>query len=220
MIFEHNDRIVFAGDSITDMDSVKPVGEGLFDKLGFGYVRMVENLLSSVYPEVYLRVTNSGISGNTSRDLLKRFNSDVVELNPDWVSICIGVNDVWRQFDTPAHLDYQVMPDEYEKNVEEMILSIKDKVKGIFIMSPYYMEPNKNDWMRARMDEYGAICKKLAKKHGCTFIDLQAMFDEYFKHRHSTFIAWDRVHPNQIGALAIAREFLKHCDFDFNHQAI
>lgn len=218
MIFEHNDRIVFAGDSITDADSVKPVGEGLFNNLGVGYVRMVENLLSSVYPEVYLRVTNAGIAGNTSKDLLNRFERDVVEMNPDWVSICIGVNDVWRQFDTPAHLDYQVMPEEYEQNVEKMILAVKDKVKGIFIMTPYYMEPNKGDWMRARMDKYGAICKKLAEKYGCIFIDIQTMFDEYFKHRHSTFIAWDRVHPNQIGAMAIAREFLKHCEFDFNHQ--
>lgn len=164
MIFEHNDRIVFAGDSITDADSVKPVGEGLFNNLGVGYVRMVENLLSSVYPEVYLRVTNAGIAGNTSKDLLNRFERDVVEMNPDWVSICIGVNDVWRQFDTPAHLDYQVMPEEYEQNVEKMILAVKDKVKGIFIMTPYYMEPNKGDWMRARMDKYGAICKKLAEK--------------------------------------------------------
>lgn len=219
MIFEHNDRIVFAGDSITDMDRAKPLGEGLFNNLGFGYVRMVENLLASVYPEVYLRITNAGISGNTSRDLLNRFEKDVVDLKPDWVSICIGVNDVWRQFDTPAHLDYQVMPDEYEQNVEKMILAVKDRVKGVFIMTPYYMEPNKDDWMRARMDEYGVICKKLAEKYGCTFIDLQAMFNEYFKHRHSTFIAWDRVHPNQIGAMAIAREFLKHCEFDFTHQA-
>lgn len=219
MIFEHNDRIVFAGDSITDMDRAKPLGEGLFNNLGFGYVRMVENLLASVYPEVYLRITNAGISGNTSRDLLNRFEKDVVELNPDWVSICIGVNDVWRQFDTPAHLDYQVMPDEYEQNVEKMILAVKDRVKGVFIMTPYYMEPNKDDWMRARMDEYGVICKKLAEKYGCTFIDLQAMFNEYFKHRHSTFVAWDRVHPNQIGAMAIAREFLKHCEFDFTHHA-
>jgi len=51
---------------------------------------------STWYPEVYLRVTNSGVSGNTSRDLLQRFDSDVVALNPDWVSICIGINDVWN----------------------------------------------------------------------------------------------------------------------------
>ena len=148
MIFEPMDRIVFAGDSVTDMGSAQPVGEGLFDNVGQSYVRIIENMLSTWYPEVYLRVTNSGVSGNTSRDLLQRFDSDVVALNPDWVSICIGINDVWRQFDSPAIPDGQVMPEEYEANLEKMILSVKGKVKGIFILTPYYMEPNPQDWMR------------------------------------------------------------------------
>lgn len=105
MLFEDYDRIVFAGDSVTDMDSAQPVGEGLFDNVGRSYVRIVENMLSAYYPEVRVRVTNAGVSGNTSRDLLARFERDVVALDPDWVSICIGINDVWRQFDTPAMLD-------------------------------------------------------------------------------------------------------------------
>ena len=60
MIFEPMDRIVFAGDSVTDMGSAQPVGEGLFDNVGQSYVRIIENMLSTWYPEVYLRVTNSG----------------------------------------------------------------------------------------------------------------------------------------------------------------
>lgn len=218
MIFENMDRIVFAGDSVTDMDSVKPVGEGLFDKLGKGYVRIIDNMLAAVYPEIKIRVTNSGVSGNTSRDLLERFERDVVDLKPDWVSICIGINDVWRQFDTPAMADAQVFPDEYESNVEQMITSVKGSVKGIFILSPYYMEPNREDAMRARMDEYVAICKKLAEKHGCIFVDFQQLYEDYCKVRHSTFIAWDRVHPNTVGATLMARAFLEQCGFDYNHR--
>lgn len=217
MLFENMDRIVFAGDSVTDMGSAQPVGEGLFENVGHSYVRIVENMLNTWYPEIKVRVTNSGISGNTSRTLRERFKRDVIDLNPDWVSICIGINDVWRQFDSPAIPDGQVMPEEYEKNVEEMILSVKDQVKGIFLMTPYYMEPNPEDWMRKRMDEYGAICKKLAEKYDCIFIDLQETFNQYFKYRHSTYIAWDRVHPNLIGATIIAKQFLEHCKFDYNH---
>lgn len=215
MIFEHYDRIVFAGDSVTDMSSKNPVGEGLFDNLGQGYVRKIENLLVAWYPERFIRITNSGISGNTSRDLLARFDRDVVSLNPDWVSICIGINDVWRQFDCPAMTDVQVQPDEYERNVEQMILSVKDQVKGIILCTPYYMEPNPEDAMRKRMDEYGAICKKLAEKYHCIFIDFQQMYNDFFKHRHSTCIAWDRVHPNQMGATLMAREFLTQCGFEW-----
>lgn len=217
MIFENMDRIVFAGDSVTDMGSVQPVGEGLFDNLGHSYVRILENMLATWYPEVKLRITNSGISGNTSRDLLARFDRDVVQLKPQWVSICIGINDVWRQFDSPAIPDEQVSPEEYRQNLEQMILSVRENVKGIFVMTPYYMEPNRVEWMRARMDEYGQICKELSEKYGCIFVDVQAAFDDFFRYHHSSYIAWDRVHPNQIGATIIAREFLKHCDFDYHH---
>jgi hypothetical protein len=34
MIFENYDRIVYAGDSVTDMGSTNPLGEGLFDNVG------------------------------------------------------------------------------------------------------------------------------------------------------------------------------------------
>ena len=217
MIFENNDRIVFTGDSVTDMERARPYGEGLFDNLGKGYVRVIENMLNSWYPELLVRITNTGTDGNTSRNLLDRFLTDVVDLKPDWVSICIGINDVWRQFDSPAIPDDQVSPEEYEQNVQKMILAVKDQVKGIILMTPYYMEPNKNDWMRKRMDEYGSVCKKLAEDHGCILVDLQEVFDHYFTYRHSSYIAWDRVHPNQVGATIIARAFLQHCGFDFTH---
>lgn len=210
MIFQDMDRIVFAGDSVTDMGSTNPVGEGLFDNVGRSYVRIIENMLAALYPQIHIRITNSGISGNTSRDLLARWDRDVRDLNPQWVSICIGINDVWRQFDSPAMPDQMVSPEEYRENVRRMILAEKDHVKGIFLMTPYYMEPNKADVMRARMDEYGAICKELAQEYGCTFIDLQTMFSQYCSIRHSSSLAWDRVHPNQIGATLIALEWLKH----------
>ena len=176
---------------------------------------MVDNLLAACYPEVNLRITNAGISGNTSRDLLARFDRDVVDLKPDWVSICIGINDVWRQFDIPAIPEAAVSPEEYERNVEEMILRVKDKVKGIFLLTPYYIEPNREDWMRRRMDEYGAVCKKLAEKHGCVLVDFQRMFEEYCHVQHSSRLAWDRVHPNEMGATLMAKEFLGHTGFVF-----
>jgi lysophospholipase L1-like esterase len=79
------------------------------------------------------------------------------------------------------------------------------------------MEPLREDMMRKRMDEYVEICRDLAEKHGCIFVDFQKMYEDYCSIRHSSYVAWDRIHPNQVGATLMAREFLKHCDFDFNH---
>ena len=219
MIFEDGDRIVFAGDSVTDMGSLNPVGEGHWnniENLGRSYVRVIENLLITCYPERKIRVTNSGISGNTSRDLLERFDRDVVGLNPDWVSVCIGINDVWRQFDAPELTEKHVYIEEYEKNVRIMIEKVCGKVKGIFILSPYMMEPQKGDWMRARIDEYVAVCERLSEEYGCTFVNFQALYDKFLSVRYSAEVSWDRIHPNQIGATLMAREFLSKCGFDFN----
>lgn len=217
MIFENMDRVVFAGDSVTDMGSAQPVGEGLFDNMGHGYPRVIESLVGAVYPERSIRFTNSGIGGNTSRMLLERFQRDVLDLNPQWVSICIGINDVWRQFDSPAIWDEAVSPAEYEQNLRSMIESAKAVAKGMILATPYYMEPNRTDFMRARMQEYVDICARLAAEYGCIFVDFQAMYDRFLQHKHSSFIAWDRVHPNQIGAALMAKEWLAACGFDYSH---
>ena len=217
MIFEKFDRVIFAGDSVTDMGSVQPVGEGLFDNMGRGFPRVIENMVYAVYPELNVRFTNSGISGNTSKDLLARYERDVLNLNPQWVSICIGINDVWRQFDTPAMQNYAVSTEEYEANMRKMIESAKAVAKGVIVTTPYYMEPNKTDFMRARMQEYVDICARLAEEYGCIFVDFQAMYDRYFQIQHSSLIAWDRVHPNQIGATLMAKEWLSKVGFDYDH---
>ena len=85
-------------------------------------------------------------------------------------------------------------------------------------MTPYYIEKEKKESLRAKMDEYGRICKRLADKHGSIFVDLQAVFDSFLQYKHSTFLAIDRIHPNQIGAVIIARAFLAECGFDFNRK--
>ena len=59
------------------------------------------------------------------------------------------------------------------------------------------------------------ICKETAAKYSCKYLDIQEMFDAYFKIRHQCCIAWDRIHPNRIGSYMIAREFLKAMEFEF-----
>ena len=79
----------------------------------------------------------------------------------------------------------------------------------MILMTPYFMEPNRADPMRARMDAYGEIVRRLAQRHGLVFVDLQSAWDALFVHMHPCAIAWDRIHPNQTGHMYIARQFLK-----------
>ena len=137
-----------------------------------------------------------------------KLQGDVLDQKPDWVSVLIGINDVWRQFDSPLQTEEHVPLDEFEQTYEKLILRTLPHVKGMILMTPFFMEPSRQDAMRARMDEYGAVVKKLADKHGLVFVDLQTAWDRLFEHMHPCNIAWDRIHPNQTGHMYIAKQFL------------
>lgn len=215
MLLTPHSKLVMIGDSITDAGRVQPVAEGLFDPLGRGYVTMVEALMGAVYPQLAVRIVNVGSSGNTTRDLKARWQRDVLDLKPDFVSCMIGTNDVWRQFDSPRIKEQHVLPDEYERNLESLVTQTTPKVSRMILMSPFYVEPNKVDPMRARMDEYGGIVRRIAEKHGCVFVDTQAAFDEVLKYYYPATLAWDRVHPNQTGHMILARAFLNGIGFQW-----
>jgi lysophospholipase L1-like esterase len=216
MLFGKNDKLVMIGDSITDCERLRPVGEGLFNAIGRGYVGNVEAMLTATYPELCLRIVNMGISGNTVRDLKDRWQSDVLDLKPDWLSVMIGTNDVWRQLDSPTQRELHVHIDEYEQTLEELVVRTKPLLKGLILMTPFFIDPNRNDTMRAKMDQYGDVVRRLAAKHSTVFVDTQAAFDRVLEHLYSAALAWDRVHPNQAGHMVLARAFLQAVGYRFD----
>ena len=195
--------LLFIGDSITDAGRARPVGEG--PGLGGGYPSQVAALLGATYPELGIRVLNTGISGNTVRNLKDRWQSDVINLKPDWLSIMIGTNDVWRQFDNRGT---PVLPDEYVSTLTELIRRTKPGVAGISLLTPFYIQPDRNDPMRRRMDEYGALARKVAKDTGCVFADTQAAYDKAMRATDPLGLAGDRVHPTPAGHMVLSRAFL------------
>jgi lysophospholipase L1-like esterase len=209
MILPPRAKLLFIGDSITDCERARPVGEGLFGAIGKSYVGLLEGLLGAAYPAHALRLVNMGISGNTVLDLRARWQSDVLDLQPDWVAIMIGVNDVWRQFDCHRQTEIHVSPETYATTLDELVRTTLPHVKGLILLAPFYLEPHRGDAMRARMDEYGGLMRQVAERHGVRFIDTQAAFDAVLQHMHPNAIAWDRVHPNIVGHAVIARAFLQ-----------
>ena len=205
-------RLLMIGDSITDCGRVRPVGEAPAG-LGGGYVNIVNALLCAVCPERAVRVINTGIGGNTVRDLVGRWQEDCLDLHPDWLSIMIGINDVWRRFDHPLKPERHVPVDEYERTLDDLVGRTLPSLKGLVLMTPYYIEPNTADPMRAMMDSYGAVVRKLAEKHGAVLVDTQAAFDDVLRHTYPGAIAGDRVHPNTVGHVILARAFLNAIGF-------
>jgi lysophospholipase L1-like esterase len=90
----------------------------------------------------------------------------------------IGINDVWRQFDTPFIKDWHVYIDEYEETLRKIVLETKSFVKGVIILTPFYIESNEKDQMRYTMDQYGHAVKRIAEETDCLYIDTQAAFNQ------------------------------------------
>jgi lysophospholipase L1-like esterase len=201
-------RLLFIGDSVTDCDRARPIGEGSPAALGQGYVAAVDAALKSSHPEGPIRVANMGVSGNTVRDLAARWDTDVLALKPDWLSVMIGINDVWRQFDGVDRAA-AVMPDEFEGVYDGLVERTLPHLEGLVLMTPYYVQDSRADPMRGRMDVYGAIARKLAERHGAIFVDTQAAIDGALLENDYRVIAADRVHPTRDGHDIIARAFLR-----------
>jgi lysophospholipase L1-like esterase len=209
MIIQPNSKLVIIGDSITDCERARPIGEGLFDALGNGYVSLLDSLLTARYPAHHIRVVNMGISGNTIRDLQSRWQTDVVELKPDWLTVFIGINDVWRHFHSPNQPEWHVPLDEYTQTLDELLQVIRPSLKGLILMTPYFIEPNKIEPMRKMMGQYGEVVRQLAEKHQALLVDTQAAFDAILTDLHPMALAWDRVHPTRAGHMVLAHSFLQ-----------
>jgi len=203
------------GDSITDCGRARDVAEATGDLLGTGYVSLVNALLGATYPKHAIRVVNMGIGGNTVRDLKARWQRDVLDRKPDWLSIKIGINDVWRHFDSNPPPDGWISLKEYEQTLDELIRKTLPGLKGLVLMTPYFIEPNRDDPMRKMMDQYADAARGLAVKHKAVCVDTQAAMDEVLKDVPSMSLAQDRVHPNLTGHMILARAFLKQIGYSW-----
>lgn len=214
MLLNNRDKILFIGDSVTDAGRKRPVGEGLWDGVGNGFVRQIDTLLNVLYPENLYSIVNMGIGGNNSRDIINRFQTDALDFKPDVIVCEIGVNDVWRIYDEPSCFNNHVYLDEYKDNLQKIVDMAKGKCRQFIFMTPYYMEINQDDAMGKDVRAYASAMKEIASKNDILCVDLQATFDDYLKYRHSSYLMWDRVHPGNIGSMLIAKTFLKAIGVD------
>ena len=208
-----NSKLVMIGDSITDCGRGRPLGDSADESLGNGYVSLVNALIVARYPERCIRILNTGINGNTVRDLKARWRRDVLDLQPDWLSIMIGINDVWMNFDPWMGAERRISYEEYATTLEGLVRRTEPRLKGLVLMTPYYIEPDRSDPMRAMMDRYGDVVRQLAVGYGAVLVDTQAAFDEALKYLNAFDLAADRVHVNLPGHMILARTFLRAVGF-------
>ena len=200
-------KILFQGDSITDTgrtDSADPAAS-----LGYGYPAKIAATLANDYSDLGVSVINRGISGNRTWDLLERWDKDCIDINPDYFSLLIGVNDTWRRYDSGMI----TTAEEYETNMRTLLdRVVKETIAKIILLNIFLLDVTSDKaYMRPDLFEKQEVISRLIKEYDVTYIDIQKKFDEMVANgTPMTDLSEDGVHPTDFGHSVIAAEWLKN----------
>lgn len=185
--------ILFQGDSITDAGRYRdnPLN------LGNGYPILASGRLALSYPNEYT-FYNRGISGNRVIDVYARIKEDIINLKPDYMSLLIGVNDVWHEINWNQGVSTEKFEKIYTMLLEEIFEVLPD-IK-IMLIEPFVLEGSATtenfELFKAGVLEKTAVVRKMGEKFSLPVISLQADLDELTQKSPNDYWLADGVHPN------------------------
>lgn len=212
LCFGAGEKVVFIGDSITDCGRRTE----LFGPYGRGYVNLVRAMLHARYPEHGLTIVNRGIGGNTIRNLSARWQQDVLDEEPDWLAVKIGINDVGRLI-LGLMTDY-VPLDEYEATYRSLLRQTPAVTNGkLILMEPYVIEPPvQGDPAAAAGVSLADVQRQFGELRGSGVQDspvlnagrvyFRAYIDEYIKVVHHIAQEFDAILVRTQAAFDVAME--------------
>ena len=193
-----NDRIIFLGDSITQLGVKED-----------GYVTLSAQAIQQAYPDLGLEVIGAGISGNKVPNCQARLERDVLQKKPSVVVIYIGINDVWhwalrkrggKGFRTGT------TPEKFESGLKDMIEKINEVGARVILCTPTVIgeKPDGSNPQDKMLDEYAEISRKVARETKSQLLDLRAACIGYLKQHNADnaergILTGDRVHMNEAG---------------------
>ena len=206
--FKNGSRLLFQGDSITDMGRDRnPEPKDRNHYLGHSYVFLLAARLGVEMPDAQLDFINRGISGNTVGDLRQRWEKDALDVKPDVLTILIGTNNVGlnKGLDT-FEADYRAILDASRQANPELRLILIDP----FVLKSGSLK-NEQAWTsrRAATDKLCVIVAKLAEEYDAVHIKTQDIFDAAAAAVSSEHWIWDGIHPLPQGQELIARHWLQ-----------
>ena len=196
-------KILFQGDSVTD------AGRDRSDPhdMGNGYPRFASAMMQDSFSDKEFEFVNLGISGNRTEHLVERLEADFIEIQPDIVSIMIGVNDVWHHY---AFEYVETTDEQFEKNYRTVLDAIKSRTNTrILMIQPFLLEtvdPAKQAYTE-ELARKQAIVKQLADEYADAYLPLDEILHRETEEEPAYYAA-DGVHPTSDGACFIGEAYL------------
>ena len=162
-------------------------------------------MLAKRYPDLKIpKVINKGIGGQKAEDLVTRFDKDVVQLKPAYVTLSIGINDVWHRVNNPH--DEKVLA-AYKQNVTKMVDAAQQAGIKVILLTPTVIGEDANAEGNKRLTMYIEAEKQIAAEKKCQLVDLHAMFLAALKQKPADKKHWltrDGVHMQPQGDAIMA----------------
>ena len=206
--FQKGDRVTFVGNSITD---------------GGHYHSYIWLYYMTHFPQMRLWMANCGVGGDTAKEILARFDDDVLSKQPNVLTFTFGMNDTgYYEYNGADSADFARRKFEEAKQqfalCEEKLKSLKG-IRTIMIgTSPYDQTSTFNNDIFARkndnMQRVIAVQKEVAGRNGWEFLDFNAPMVALNKKQQQTdpaftIIGNDRIHPDNDGHMVMAYLFLE-----------
>ncbi len=208
VVFKKGDRIVFAGNSITD---------------GGHYHADIWLYYMTRFPDRRIDIFNAGIGGDVAGQIDARFEEDIAVKKPTVIALTFGMNDTrYFEYNQPgagemARKAVETSKASYGK-IEQKLQALPAVRKILMASSPFDETvklpnnrfPGKNDAMQA----VAAFQQQSARANGWTFVDFNRPMTginqrEQRKDSLFTICGRDRIHPDNDGHLIMAYIFLK-----------
>jgi len=189
------DKIVAIGDSI--------VAEGSF-------LHYIEQVLKANYPAFNnLRIANAGVSGHGARDLVSRFERDVIMRKPTIVIISVGLADVLFSLKGPPKVEAVLA---YRENISKIVVLAQQAGIHVILLSPTILQEDPNAEGNLRLASYAAALGMVAHSQKCQFVNLRMMFLHALEARPSETKRWlttDGIHMQPLGSAIMALGVLR-----------
>lgn len=199
-----NQTLVCLGDSITQ-NSV-------------GYCPMIAALIAASYPERSITVVNAGIGGNKIPDMLARLERDVLAHRPDWVTVSVGVNDVWHGLANNGRGGVPL--DDYRVGVAELVDRLRAAGAEVVLLPPTVIGEDPASEGNLQLEGYRAAVRAIAAERGLrvapTDTDLQTALAAHLTivgGEPGKTLTSDGVHLRPAGDAVLAVAVLKTLGF-------
>jgi len=214
-VFRPGEDVLFIGDSVTHGGRLGDMNH----YLGHGYQAEIAMRYLAYRPNDGIQFANRGISGNTSSNLVARWNVDAIPYTsnaageagafawertsrtvvPDVLSILVGINDFHKS---------RVSVTDYEKNLRQMVETARAARSSmrIVLCEPFRLPVDPNDGFAA----YQAAAARVAKDFDLTFVPFQKLFDDLLKEQPRVkYWFWDTAHPTYAAHMRMADFWLE-----------